>query len=300
MKMQLKALAAAAALLATAGAQAALTNGQNPGSSSVMFVALANNNTISLTVDLGVSFVDFLQARSGYTNNNGALAFNGSTVGAQWNLHANTYTLNGVAGSGSYSWDAAFDSFVATTGGAYRWGVIAGDNTTGTPLSAINIISRQNVLASFVNLTQANINSVTSSVSATNAPANVNNFIAASTSGTVSAANTEGAGTATSGQGFLQTVLKGNFGAFSGLNYLNTIGGVSQLFTVQHNSNPVVYQLGTSYGVDTLLAGVDAATFSFDGTTLSYQVTAIPEPGTYAMLLAGLSAIGFLVRRRRG
>jgi hypothetical protein len=29
------------------------------------------------------------------------------------------------------------------------------------------------------------------------------------------------------------------------------------------------------------------------------SVTAVPEPGTYAMLLAGLGLIGTMVRRRR-
>ena len=33
---------------------------------------------------------------------------------------------------------------------------------------------------------------------------------------------------------------------------------------------------------------------------LTFSVTAIPEPGTYALLLAGLGVVGFLARRRRG
>lgn len=303
MKMQLKALAAAAALLATAGAQAALTSVGTPGNSSAMFVALANDRSMSLSVDLGVSLADFLQARTGYTNNNGALAYAGSDVQAQWNFGANSYALNGAAGGGNYQWSAAFNSFVTASGGAYAWGVVAGDNTTGA-ISANNTVFNRNVMGTFVNLTQGNITGLTSSQMAANAPANLALYFAGSTSGTLGAVGVEGAGTATSGEGFLPQRLAangvGNFNTFTGFNWLNTIGGVSQLFTVQQASNPVVYQLGTSYGVDTLLAGADAATFSFDGTTLSYQVAAIPEPGTYAMLLAGLSAIGFVVRRRRG
>jgi hypothetical protein len=38
---------------------------------------------------------------------------------------------------------------------------------------------------------------------------------------------------------------------------------------------------------------------SFDGQQVSFNVAAIPEPGTYAMLLAGLGAVGFIARRRQ-
>ena len=34
--------------------------------------------------------------------------------------------------------------------------------------------------------------------------------------------------------------------------------------------------------------------------TLVSTVTAVPEPETYAMMLAGLAALGFLARRRQG
>lgn len=37
------------------------------------------------------------------------------------------------------------------------------------------------------------------------------------------------------------------------------------------------------------------ATISYAG---SFEVTAVPEPGTYAMLLAGLAAVGFVAKRR--
>jgi hypothetical protein len=38
--------------------------------------------------------------------------------------------------------------------------------------------------------------------------------------------------------------------------------------------------------------------WNFDGSTVTYTVAAIPEPGTYALLLAGLVAVGFVARRR--
>ncbi len=42
-----------------------------------------------------------------------------------------------------------------------------------------------------------------------------------------------------------------------------------------------------------------AGSFTVDGTTLAYTVAAVPEAETYAMMLAGLGLVGFMVSRRR-
>lgn len=39
---------------------------------------------------------------------------------------------------------------------------------------------------------------------------------------------------------------------------------------------------------------------AIDNVSLTVTAAAVPEPGTYAMLLAGLGAVGFIARRRRG
>lgn len=51
--------------------------------------------------------------------------------------------------------------------------------------------------------------------------------------------------------------------------------------------------IGSNYGT--------SGTWRFDMVTISGDViSAVPEPSSYAMLLAGLAAVGFMARRRRG
>jgi len=52
----------------------------------------------------------------------------------------------------------------------------------------------------------------------------------------------------------------------------------------------------------TYLAATPASTYATTGTWRfdMATVTAVPEPGTYAMMLAGLAMIGFMAARRRG
>jgi hypothetical protein len=56
---------------------------------------------------------------------------------------------------------------------------------------------------------------------------------------------------------------------------------------------------GAFSGTATLLATA-ASNTAFRGVAYLSAITAIPEPGTYAMLIAGLAAVGFVARRERG
>ena len=60
----------------------------------------------------------------------------------------------------------------------------------------------------------------------------------------------------------------------------------------------------TSYGggtFDLIIGFNDGAKVDadYDAHVLGLRLVPVPEPGTYAMLLAGLTAMGFVARRRR-
>jgi PEP-CTERM motif len=300
MKLKFNSVALALAALASVSAHAAITNSNtNNGNSSVLFVAQDAAGTVSFTLDLGVNMGDFLQAGSGAISTqtaNGSLASDGVTpFKATWSFGGNSRAVNGAPVAGDYAWSTEFASFVTAAAGNYTWGIVAADNVTGA-LSGTNSIFNRNVLHTGTP-TQGNINALTGAANLSNATANFQNFVSG-TSGGTHGTNAEGASSATAGAGYLNTVMKGTFGGQFQWNYLSAIGATTNLFLSQQASNPVVYQIGSSYGNDTLLDATAAATFKFDGTTLSYDVPAVPEPGTYAMLLAGLVAVGFMARRR--
>lgn len=54
----------------------------------------------------------------------------------------------------------------------------------------------------------------------------------------------------------------------------------------------------TSFDTGALLAGIHVRSL-YNGQSEGFVTTPVPEPSTYALMLAGLGAVGFMARRRR-
>jgi hypothetical protein len=93
-------------------------------------------------------------------------------------------------------------------------------------------------------------------------------------------------------------LMKNNFNGNLTWSYL-LANGQSSTFQWQQQlvANPIVNQFGSPSTVDSLSAA--PITFTFDIATNQLILAPVPEASTYAMLLAGLGAVGFFVRRRK-
>ncbi|MGZ3239102.1 MAG: PEP-CTERM sorting domain-containing protein [Burkholderiaceae bacterium] len=262
MKLHLKSIIAAAALAVVAGQASAAIPLNNVGTGS------------------GLIFYAFDDGTTGQTKESFVM-----DLGQTFSSFLPTAAAAGGTFNTAISTSAAWANFVAAEGNDLSnvtWGVVAG-------LSA-NASNSGNGLE-----TTLRVGDSTAGQSAANVKGAVGTPLRNAILGINTATSNAAAGYFTNSGG--SDNIANNFGStHNGAGKLvfrtdNSIGTVSTFEYLNANSN----------AADTTYANANGnSTFSFDGNNLTYTIAAaVPEPSSYAMLLAGLMLVGGIAARRR-
>lgn len=293
MKFKLNALVVATLLAASGVAQAQIADGNDNGNSSSgdLFASLVSaSNTASYTVDLGLRLDQFTAA----------VAPTATGIKLVWDLDSNTFTdLSSVSTGLSaqmqpLNYGSVYTTFAtpAVQGASdFKFDVKAMD---GLPASFPAAGTNRYLSTSAAN----SITATNGQVFGMDTPGD--NYITAANADTTNstqgtAFNTAGANMYDAGDFanvYFQNTMSDNWAGNTSFSSTGSTSGSLNFYFLTNTSSTAA-----SSAAITKYSGV----WSFDSATaqLSYATAPVPEAETYAMMLAGLGLVGFMVSRRR-
>jgi len=308
--MNFKMIAAAAALVVAGTANAAITKmdgvTQN-GDSSVLLVMLDSTNNASgpnvrgLTVDLGLNFS---QLRAG-----GIYA--GANQNLTWNLAQDTLNINGTVATGATNaWSAQVADFLSKADVAQvKYALVAGSKLGNTP----------NAFLVTGTPTSSQLTNQNSAKTAPMVGVDLPLYIQGANGGTLGSADNGAYSMGATdvgyvGTGYNLTTVNGYLNNLSWSSW-TSLGVKTNVTDVRANGTEAAVGLTSSFVLNpALYSGWDQTGLlnnrgtlevSADGLTVSWKTASgiaitpeVPEPSTYALMLAGLVVAGVAARRR--
>lgn len=272
MSFKIKSLVAAVALVAAGQAFAAIDTSTsnvigtptNVGGTEVIFYAWDSVAGASFSFDTGIKFQDF---RADSAAANASQSFNFASLPLA---------------------SSAYSSYISAIGGDFSnttWGVFAlRSGSAGGPLGSITV-------ATTVRDNQDLIAAEQGSGALKNMKLFVDQTLyTANQLGHAAGDNLTGDFATVGSNAYIGNSIQDQLGGLTVVEATNFVDANEYKFflveaTTNNSSAPVVSEY--------------AGTWSFNGNSLNYTVAAVPEPETYAMLLAGLGLMGAVARRRR-
>jgi len=289
--MKLQHIAATVALVVAGSANAAIATG---GNGSLVLIAYDKSpagsfNNVAGVFDLGVTMDDLIGAASTATASTaGSLAGQGKNL--QWDLVNNTLKIDGsvsTAYGATNAWTAAWNTLVGNVDANNFSYVVTAFDTVGFGAAVRTIVTGSNATANFNSTQAVNLGNIAGGrandifTPIANKGTNATAANGAYTFTTADGAATRANGYAMAGDGFgnewrSNNVLQGE----------TLVANTTGLWMVNANTTPAKYKIG------------DVALNAQTGV-LTLTTAPIPEPTTYALMVAGLVVVGAAARRRR-
>ncbi len=294
--MKLKHIAAALAVLAAGTANAALNySGTTSANGSLVMIAYDKTptgsfNNVAGVFDLGITIDDLI----GATGNGTAVSATAlQSKDLSWNFNTNTLSIGGVVSNayGANSWTAAWNTLLANTDASELSFVVTAFDTVGVGANKRSIVTGKAGSAANFNTTNA---SGLQQIATTNdifAPIANKGTIGSVANGAYTFTPADGATTRANGYAMAGDGFGNEWRSFNVLQGETLASNTTALYIVDGAAKKI--QLGAT------TPGKGVVELDVANGTLSYSVSAVPEPSSYAMMIAGLAVAGAIARRRR-